>query len=468
MRIRLFISAAALVAAAPLLLRAQTPVTPALQPTGTSAQAVPLDRVVAVVGDVIVTQSNVQERIIQKRQEGVQLPTDSTAFRTFVLGVVNELVDEELILQKAKDLKIEVPDADISSTVDKQIKEIRKQFGSEAEYKSELVKAGYGAPDEFRRFRLDAVKRNEIITRTIRKLREDGKMVQANVTDAEVAEAYERNKATMPKREPSVTWRQIIVPPKPSPANKELARQKAESLLVELKTGGDFEKLAKRESADPGSKENGGDLGWNRRGKMVPEFDRWMFALSPGQLSPVIETAFGFHIIRVDRANPAEVKARHILIAPKIDSADVARARLEADSVKTAWLAGAPFDSLAKKHHDFKSGEETTLLTPFPRAQLPAPYQEAFSGKGAKDIVVFPISGSANVPSKFVVAQIASVEEGGDLTLAEVKERFRSRLAEEGGVKRLMESLRKATYVSVRKDAIQLPPPPAPSTTPAP
>ncbi len=468
MRIRLFLSAAALVAAAPLLVGAQTPTTPALQHAGTSAP-VPLDRIVAVVGDVIVTQSNVQERIIQKRQEGVQLPTDSTLFHTFVVGVVNELVDEELILQKAKDLKIEVPDADISSTVDKQIKEIRKQFGSESEYKGELVKAGYGTPDEFRRFRLDAVKRNEIITRTIRKLREDGKMVQVNVTDAEVADAYERNKATLPKREPSVTWRQIIVPPKPSAANKEIARQKAESLLVELKTGGDFEKLARRESADAGSKESGGDLGWNRRGKMVPEFDRWMFALPPGQLSPVVETAFGFHIIRVDRANPAEVKARHILIAPKIDSADVARAKLEADSVKTAWLAGAPFDSLAKKHHDFKSGEETTLLTPFPRAQLPPPYQEAFSGKGPKDIVVFPIAGSANVPSKFVVAQIASVEEGGDLTLAEVKERFRSRLAEEGGVKRLMESLHKATYVSVRKDAINFPPPPAPgAVAPAP
>jgi len=112
MRIRLFISAAAFVVAAPLLLAAQTPATPALQPTGTSAQAVPLDRVVAVVGDVIVTQSNLQERIIQKRQDGIQLPTDSTMFHTFVLSVVNELVDEELILQKAKDLKIEVPDAE--------------------------------------------------------------------------------------------------------------------------------------------------------------------------------------------------------------------------------------------------------------------------------------------------------------------------------------------------------------------
>jgi peptidyl-prolyl cis-trans isomerase SurA len=466
MHIRLFFAAAAFVAAVPLLLGAQTPATPALQPAGTSAQLVQLDRIVAVVGDVVIAQSNLQERLIQKRQDGVVFPSDSAGFRGFVMSVVNELVDEELILQRAKDLKVEVPDADVASTVDKQFKEIRKRFGSEAEFRSELAKAGYGAPEEYRRFLIDGVKRNETITRTIRKLKEDGKMVQVNVTDAEVADAYQRMKGTMPKREASVTWRQIIVTPKPSPREKELARVKAESLLVELKTGGDFEKLAKRESADPGSKDNGGDLGWNRRGKMVPEFDRWMFGLQPGQLSPVIETAFGYHIIRVDRANPAEVKARHILIAPRIDSLDVARGRLEADSVKTAWLAGAPFDSLAKKHHDFKSGEETTLLTPFPRAQLPPAYQEAFTAAKPKDVVVFPIAGSANVPTKFVVAQIASVEEGGDLTLAEVKERFRARLAEEGGVKRLMDSLRKTTYVSVRPDAVSILPPPANPTAP--
>jgi peptidyl-prolyl cis-trans isomerase SurA len=199
---------------------------------------------------------------------------------------------------------------------------------------------------------------------------------------------------------------------------------------------------------------------------MVPEFDRWMFAIAPGQLSPVIETAFGYHIIRVDRVQPAEVKARHILITPKIDSLDVVRARLEADSVSAAWKLGAPFDSLAKKHHDFASGEETTLLTPFPRAQLPPAYQTAFGSKVAKDIVVFPIVGSANVQSKFVVAQIASVEEGGDLTLPEVKERFRARLAEEGGVTRLMNSLRKATYVSIHTDALMVTPPPPPAVAP--
>ena len=467
MRLHLALVGLGLLAVAPSA-RAQVAATPpALQASATTA-ALPLDRVVAIVGDVVITQSNLQERLIQKRQDGVRFPTDSAGWHAFLLQSVGEIVDEELLLLKAKDLKVEVPDADVNTTVDKQYKEVRKKFGSDAEFRAELQKAGYGTPEEYKKFISDGIRRNETVTRTIKKLREDGKIAQANVTDAEVADAYARNKDALPKREAAVTWRQIIITPKPSPAAKEVARVKAESILAELKAGADFEKLAKRESMDPGSKDNGGDLGWNRRGRMVPAFDRWMFALTPGVLSPVVETPFGYHIIRVDRAQPAEVKARHILIAPKVDSLDVARARLEADSVVAALKAGLPFDSLAKKHHDFASGEETTLLTPFPRSQLPPTYQTAFGDKQAKDVVEFPIAGNTNVPSKFVVAQIASVESGGDVTLAEVKERFRARLAEEGGIKRLMDGLRKGTYVAIRTDALNLPIPPSAPVAPAP
>ena len=466
MRLRFAVSVAALLAAAPLLphehLAAQVPATAALQKPGVAVEALPLDRVVAIVGDVVITQSNLQERVIAKRNEGVPLPADSAAFRTFLLSVVDELVQEELLIQKAKEMSVSVPDADVASTVDKQYKDVRKRFSSEAEFKSELSKAGYGSPEEYKRFLTDGIKRNQTITRVVKKLREDGKVTQANVTDAEVAEAYQRSKNNLPKREPSVTWRQIIVAPHASAPAKAIAKAKAESLLVEIKAGSDFEKVAKRETQDPASKESGGDLGWNRRGRMVIEFDRWMFSLPPGELSPVVETPFGYHIIRVDQKTPAEVKARHILIAPVMDSLDVARGKLEADSVEAAWRAGVTFDTLAKKHHDYKSGEETSILAPFPRAQLPATYQAAFADKKRGDIVEFRIPGTGNVPFKFVVAEIASIEAGGDLSLAEVKEQFRARLAEEGGIKRLMDTLRKGTYVLIKPDALDVTPPPPP------
>jgi peptidyl-prolyl cis-trans isomerase SurA len=230
-----------------------------------------------------------------------------------------------------------------------------------------------------------------------------------------------------------------------------VARVRAESLLAQIKNGAEFERVAKRESADSVSREQGGDLGWNRRGVMVPEFEHWMFALHPGDLSPVVETVHGFHIIRVDRVQPGEVKARHILVRPRIDSADVALARAQADSVAQQLAAGVPFDSLAKKYHDYASGEETTILNPIARDSLPQTYQQGFRNKRMGDIAVFQIAGIAGLP-KFVVAQLASSEEGGEYTLADLRQKVRAQLVQEGSIRRFLDNLRKETYVQIFPD----------------
>jgi parvulin-like peptidyl-prolyl isomerase len=236
---------------------------------------------------------------------------------------------------------------------------------------------------------------------------------------------------------------------------KAAARAKAESLLTEIGKGGDFEKIAKRESMDPGSKELGGDLGWNRRGQMVPEFDRMMFALPPGQVSPIVETVFGYHIIRVDRAQPAEVKARHILIRPRIDSADVRVAKLEAETVAAQWRAGASYDSLAAKHHDARAGEERSMLTPFDRTQLPPAYTAAFEGKTAGVIVdPFPIEDRSNGVTKYVVAQLLTATQGGDYTVADLRTQIREQLQQERSIRRALDDLRSQTDVSLRFDEI--------------
>jgi peptidyl-prolyl cis-trans isomerase SurA len=278
-----------------------------------------------------------------------------------------------------------------------------------------------------------------------------------SVTDAEVSEAFERNKARLPRKEPTVTFRQIVMATQPSAAAKTVARAKAESLLAEVKRGGDFESIAKRESMDP-SKDVGGDLGWARRGQMVAAFEWWLFTLPPGQTSPVVETPFGFHIIRVDRVQPGEVKSRHILIRPTIDSADIVRGRLLADSVAAAWKRGVSFDSLAKQHHDYASKEETSLLTPFPRPQLPESYQQALRDVKVGDIVIFAIPGPTGAP-KNVVLQLQSAAEGGEFTLSDMRDRIRDQLRQENSIRRLLDSLRRQTYVSVRLEGLPAAPP---------
>ena len=95
------------------------------------------------------------------------------------------------------------------------------------------------------------------------------------------------------------------------------ARLKAQDILKRVRAGADFNALARQYSNDLGSSHNGGDLGWIGRGQMVKEFEDAAFALLPGQISDIVETQFGYHIIKVEERRADEVHARHILIAPQ-------------------------------------------------------------------------------------------------------------------------------------------------------
>ena len=423
-----------------------------LQPARDGAQ-LSIDRVVAVVGTNPILLSDVFELMNVKRAQGVPIPPDSAGQAELFKRTANELVDEEVMVQFAKAEKIEVTDADVAAQVEQQIKRVREQFKSETEYRDALRQNGFGTPEEYRRSLNDQARRTALFQRGLEKLREQGKVLPVSISEAEVTETFEKNRASFPKRPATVTFRQIVVAPHASPAAKAAARAKAESLLVEIRKGGDFEQIAKRESMDPGSKEVGGDLGWNRRGQMVPEFDRMMFALPPGQVSPIVETAFGYHIIRVDRVQPAEVKARHILIRAKIDSADVARAKLEADSVAIRWRAGASYDSLLAKHHDTR--EERSILTPFDRAQLPPAYGAAFTDKAAGSITdPFAIEDKSSGVSKYVVAQLLTAAAGGEYTVSDLRNTIREQLQQERSIRRALDDLRKQTYVSLRFEGL--------------
>ncbi|MEO6878055.1 MAG: peptidylprolyl isomerase, partial [Gemmatimonadaceae bacterium] len=398
-------------------LSAQTPVVQA-----SSTSPAPLDAIVAIVGDQPITRYDLREKVLSRIQSGTPKPTtalDSTVLDSLVLS---DMIDEELLIQKSKDLKIEIADADLTPQVDRQVRDVRSKYNTETEFRNALAEAGMGTPEEYRRYLMDEYRRQMTMDKTIRQLTTDGKLIPLNVTEAEVEAEYNRNKAFLPPKPASVTFKQIIMAPQPTAAAKEVARVKAESLLVQLKTGTDFEKLAKRESMDLKSRESGGDIGWHRRNDDLPEFERWLFGtpfvagLQPGELSPVVETAYGYHIIRVDRVQPGEVKAHQILIAPIVDSADVVRTHLLADSVAVLLKNGTPFDTLAKKYHDYADKEETGILTPFWRDSLPVPYQTAFMLKKPGDISVFQIPWHPGVP-KFVVAQLLTVSEGGEQTL---------------------------------------------------
>ncbi|PIR94573.1 hypothetical protein COT97_00750 [Candidatus Falkowbacteria bacterium CG10_big_fil_rev_8_21_14_0_10_39_11] len=122
--------------------------------------------------------------------------------------------------------------------------------------------------------------------------------------------------------------------------NLDQAKVKAEDILTQLKSGADFATLAKQNSDDPGSAESGGNLGWFGRGIMVKEFEDAAFALEPGQLSDIIQTDYGYHILYLEDKTEAtdetdeEVNVSHILISPETFQSVLDKAVEEAKVIK--------------------------------------------------------------------------------------------------------------------------------------
>jgi peptidyl-prolyl cis-trans isomerase SurA len=441
--------AGAAFAVVPALAQAQASATAAAAKD--TARGLPIDGIAAIVGDQVILVSEVMTAVNQARASGAKVESAADLAK-LEADLLERLIDAELLVQKAKDEKVEVQEGDVTQAVGDQEKRIRQQFKSDAEFRAALKEAGMGTMEEWRKLTADQIRRDKLQQQVMQKLQRDGKVTSVNVTEDEITEAFSIFRERVGPKEARVGLRQIVVATKPSEDAKKRARAKIDSIWLDLqKRPEDFELMAKKYSMD-GTAELGGDLGWNRRGRMVPEFDRMMFSLNPGVISPVVETAFGYHIIRVDRVQPAEVKARHILLRPQVDSADEQRARLLADSVVVAWRAGGNFDSLSVRFHDDASGEDKTIPE-YPRSELPEPYRNALEGATLNQIVdPFPLPDPAAGVAKFVIAQVTFLDEAGEWTLAEARDRIREQLSEERKMRRLIDNLKKQTYVSVRYD----------------
>ena len=127
----------AVAALLPAALGAQTPVIPVRSTAG----ALPIDRVVAVIGEQPLLWTDVLTAINQRRAQGLQVPADSLQQAALARSVLNDLVDEEILVQKAKEMKLEVTESEITSAADRQIKSVRSQFKSDEEYRTELRNA---------------------------------------------------------------------------------------------------------------------------------------------------------------------------------------------------------------------------------------------------------------------------------------------------------------------------------------
>jgi peptidyl-prolyl cis-trans isomerase C len=208
-------------------------------------------------------------------------------------GVLDQIIGYKLLVQESQSRKVAVPDAE----VDARVGQIKGQFPSEAAFTQMLAE---------RKLTLDQVRSETRQDLAISKLIETEVASKAAVTPEQVTDFYAKNPDQFKQGE-SVRASHILigVPREADAATKAQARTKAEQVLKEVKGGKDFAAAAKAYSADPGSAANGGDLGFFQQGQMVGPFNDAAFSLAPGTTSDLVETEYGFHIIRVVEKKPA-------------------------------------------------------------------------------------------------------------------------------------------------------------------
>jgi len=410
----------------------------------------PVDRIVAVVGTKAILASQVEEQLVLAQSQGAKVPEDSAGRDAARRQILSQMVDEELLVQQAeRDTTIKVTDQEVQDAVEQTVQNVRKQFTSIPEFQTQLRSAGFVSEEEWRRWLADQQRRAILQQRLIEGLKQKGKLRPIPPSDAEMRAFWETNRAQQPKRPAAISFRQIVIVPKPDSAASANALQLAESLVVKLRQGGGsgFADVAKKYSADSVSREQGGALGWFRRGVMVKEFEDVAFRLRPGAISDVVRTEFGFHIIQVERAQPAEILARHILIQPAISATQVAIARRQADSVHDALAHRASFDSLARRYAD---PSEPKLADALPISQLPPDYENIIG----KDTIpglkpVFEV-GIGTARPRFVVFELLKRLPEGELGFDEVKDHIRDGLGQQLAIKHHLDLLRRTTYVDVR------------------
>ncbi|GJQ20875.1 MAG: peptidylprolyl isomerase [Bacteroidia bacterium] len=309
-----------------------------------SAQTV-IDRIIAVVDKEIITESELRERTTLVAMQNRTDPSNPDLRKQILEG----MIAEKLILAQAIIDSVAVSDDEVAQALEQQLQNLIRQAGSERR-----IEEYYGMPiSRIRREFRDDI-RKQLLVQRVRQTRE----ANLSVSRREVEEFFATYKDSLPSVPDQYELSNIFMVPKPDSSVEQRSRAFLRAILDSIKAGGDFADFAKRHSQD-GTAASGGDLGWAKRGTFVPEFERVAFSLSEGELSDIVQTEFGYHIIQLLQRRGESVHVRHILLrlekGPVSDSATVETLR----ALRARALAGESFADLARKYSE---DEETKAL----------------------------------------------------------------------------------------------------------
>jgi peptidyl-prolyl cis-trans isomerase SurA len=407
-----------------------------------------VDRVVAVVGDSVVLLSQLREEMrVVAQQPGVTVPTDPQELRGFMGDVLESLVNVQLIIQEAaRDSTLIPDDATVDVQVQATIEQVMSGFQTTDEFSRALEEVGM-TPNEYRES-LRARIRREQVQRLFLQRRLPSVPAVA-VTEEEMREVFQGQSAAMRQRPELLTLEQVLLAGSPSDSAWDEAKAEADSLKALLDEGADFVELATANTDEPGGDERGGDLGWFRRGVMLREFEDVAFGLPDGQVSEPVRTVYGWHVIKVERSRPGEIRARHILISPPVTQADLARARSLGGEIAQRIRDGEAMEPI---HEEYGNPDQPWTFS-IPRTdiatQLPPGYGQALS-LSSEGQVVGPFQTTLGNQPYFSVVKVTEVRDAGAYTFEEVRDQIRTNLQQQKRVERLWEGLRSRYHVEIR------------------
>ncbi len=301
-----------------------------------------VDRIVAVIDDEVILQSELDFQVAMFASQRKLDPTDPR----IRMELLDKLVQDKLLYAQAVLDTIEVSDEDVNRQLDQVIDYYTQQYGS----KERLEKAYGMSTEKIRREMREDTRKN-----LMAEMLKGQKFGKVDVTRREVKDFFETHKDSLGIISEKFKIAHIYINPKSSDKLKQKAKVFAQSLLDSIKNGGDFAEIAKKNSDDPGSAVGGGDLGFVKRGVFFSEFESAAFKLKEGELSEVIESPVGFHIIELIERRGESIHSRHILIKPKSDDAADLKAIERLSELRDSVQSNNnTFDYYASKYSDDK------------------------------------------------------------------------------------------------------------------
>lgn len=269
------------------------------------------DKIIAIVGNEVVLQSDLNFQLYTyMNQNNIQEVSNE-----MVQQVFQGIISEKLMLAKAEQDSIFISVDEVNKQVEGRIREMVLQFGSEKN-----VEDAYGLTiPKIKSLLKEQTERNIKVSR----VRQARFGYAINVTKPEVLKFFNEYKDSLPQVPETYELLQIVRIPKITEDAKFIAKEKAEKILDSVRSGMDFSELAKKYSDDSLSAIQGGSLGKSKKGSFVKEFEEAAFLLKAGEVSGIVETEFGYHIIKLNDKSGDFITAQHILVKfPRLDAAD--------------------------------------------------------------------------------------------------------------------------------------------------